>query len=202
MGIDIASVQKVRKVALLLAIGIIGILIVVSAPRWPAPVEVAIQWCGRAMIFICIAGRTWCTLYIGGRKVSELVTAGPYSVSRNPLYVFSIVGAVGAAMQVGALSVGLAAGVLAWVVHFLVVIREERLLLVSHGEAFRSYAAQVPRFLPRLSGWKDLDLLQVRPHQVVVTFLDACFFLSAIPLAASVAYLQGAGLIPVLLRLF
>jgi protein-S-isoprenylcysteine O-methyltransferase Ste14 len=202
MDIDIASVQKARKIALLLAIGIIGILIVVSAPGWPAPVEVAIQWWGRAMIFTCIAGRTWCTLYIGGRKLSELVTAGPYSVSRNPLYMFSIVGAVGAAVQVGALSVGFAAGVLAWIVHFLVVISEERLLLASHGEAFRSYAAQVPRFLPRLSGWKDVDLLDVRPHQVVTTFLDACFFLSAIPLTASVGYLQRAGLIPVLLRLF
>ena len=30
--------------------------------------------------------RIWCTFYIGNRKSKELITEGPYSICRNPLY--------------------------------------------------------------------------------------------------------------------
>ena len=161
----------------------------------------AIEWVGRGLIVICILGRTWCSLYIGGRKTSRLVMTGPYSVSRNPLYVFSIIGAVGIGAQLGAVSVALLAGVFAWIVHILVVEQEERLMLASHGETFRDYAARVPRFLPRLSGWKNVEVLEVRPRAVVTTFFDACFFLAAIPLAEVFEHFQRTGIIPVLLTL-
>jgi protein-S-isoprenylcysteine O-methyltransferase Ste14 len=197
----IGSVQKIRKIVLLLAVASIGALFVFGAPRWSADVESVIEWIGRALIVVCILGRTWCSLYIGGRKTSRLVTVGPYSVSRNPLYVFSIIGAVGIGAQIGAVSVAVLAGIFAWIVHTLVVIQEERLMLASHGEVFRDYAARVPRFLPRLSGWTNVELVEVPPRAVVTTFLDACFFLAAIPLAEFFEYLQQSGIIPVLIRL-
>jgi hypothetical protein len=44
-------------------------------------------------------------------------------------------------------------------------------------------------------------MLEVPPRAVVTTFLDACFFLAAIPLAEFFEQLQRIGFIPVLLRL-
>ena len=32
---------------------------------------------GLALILICIVGRSWCSLYIGGRKKAEIVDRGP-----------------------------------------------------------------------------------------------------------------------------
>jgi protein-S-isoprenylcysteine O-methyltransferase Ste14 len=200
-SIDIGSVQTIRKIVFLLGVAILTALFIVGASRWSATVEDAIEWTGRGLIVVCIVGRTWCSLYIGGRKTSRLVTIGPYSVSRNPLYVFSIIGGVGIGAQLGAVSAALLAGVFAWIVHVLVVIQEERLMLASHGDAFRDYAARVPRFLPRLSGWSNAELLEVHPRNVVITFFDACIFLLAIPLAEIFEYLQHTGVIPVLLRL-
>jgi protein-S-isoprenylcysteine O-methyltransferase Ste14 len=197
----IASVQKIRKIVLLLAVASIGALFIFGASRWSDDVEIAIEWAGTFLIIICILGRTWCSLYIGGRKTSRLVTAGPYSVSRNPLYVFSIIGAAGIGAQLGSISVAVLSAIFAGIVHRLVVIQEERLMLASHGEVFRDYAARVPRFLPRLSGWKNVDMLEVPPRAVVTTFLDACFFLAAIPLAEFFEYLQNIGVLPVLIRL-
>jgi protein-S-isoprenylcysteine O-methyltransferase Ste14 len=197
----IASVQKIRKIVLLLAVATIGALFIFGAPRWSPRVESVIEWAGRFLIVVCILGRTWCSLYIGGRKTSRLVMTGPYSVSRNPLYVFSIIGAVGIGAQLGAVSVAVVAGIFAAIVHILVVVKEERLMLASHGDVFRDYAARVPRFLPRMSGWKNVEFLEVPPRAVVTTFLDACVFLASIPLAETFEHFQHTGVIPVLLRL-
>ena len=56
---------------------------------------------------------TWSSLYIAGRKGRELVTVGPYSTCRNPLYFFSIVGAAGMGAQSGSLTLGLICGMIA-----------------------------------------------------------------------------------------
>jgi protein-S-isoprenylcysteine O-methyltransferase Ste14 len=200
-AVDIGSVQTIRKISLLLSVATLGVLFVFSASSWSSPVHETIEWIGIGLIFICISGRTWCSLYIGGRKISELVMTGPYSVCRNPLYVFSIIGAVGVGAQLGAISTALLAGMFAWVVHLLVVIQEERLLLAEHGEQYRNYLSAVPRFFPRLALWKHVDVLEVRPRAVITTYFDACFFLVAFPLAELIEFLQRTQWIHVFLRL-
>src|ERR1700694_4620271 len=99
--VALGAIQTVRKavlfVAVLLAIG----LVVVADSRWPGghPLHESIEWIGISCIVFAIVGRTWSSLYIGGRKTRTLVSVGPYSVSRNPLYVFSIIGGVGVGAQ-------------------------------------------------------------------------------------------------------
>jgi protein-S-isoprenylcysteine O-methyltransferase Ste14 len=201
VSVDIGAVQTTRKLCLLVTVVTIGALFALGAPCWSPAVQATIKWVGFGLILICICGRTWCSLYIGGRKTSALVTIGPYSISRNPLYLFSIIGAVGAGAQVGGVSIAILAGIFVWIVHLTAVIQEERLLLAEHADAFRRYVADVPRFLPRLSGWQDVAVLEVRPRSVTTTFVDACFFLAAVPLAALFAYVQAAGYIRVFLTL-
>jgi protein-S-isoprenylcysteine O-methyltransferase Ste14 len=198
---DIASVQMARKLGLLVTLALFCALFVFGGPRWSEEVRESIQWVGAGFIFICISGRTWCSLYIGGRKTHELVRTGPYSVSRNPLYVFSIVGGVGVGAQFGAVSVAVLAGFCAWLVHLLVVRQEERLLLAQHGEMYAKYLAEVPRFFPRMSLWKDVELLEVRPRAFRRTFADACIFLGAVPVAAMIDLLHDTGLLRIFFRL-
>jgi len=200
-NVDIGSVQTIRRVCLLLTVAFVAIVFTFSTSRWPYPARAAIEWAGLALLGICIGGRTWCSLYIGGRKTSELVTTGPYSLSRNPLYLFSTIGAVGVGAQLGAVSIAMLAGLFAWAAHVPVMVHEERLLLAAHGERYRSYLARVPRFLPRFSGWQDAELLEIRPHAVIKTFLDACYFLAAVPTVALVEYLQNTGVVRVVLHL-
>lgn len=199
--VDIASVQMARKLGLLVTLTIFAVLFFFGGPTWSHAVHEAMRWLGAGLIFICISGRTWCSLYIGGRKNHELVMTGPYSVSRNPLYVFSIIGALGIGAQFGAVSVALLAGVCAWTIHILVVKQEERLLLAEHGDVYARYFAEVPRFFPRFSLWKNVDALVVRPWTVARTYADACFFLVAIPAAAVLDFLHTLGLLRVFFRL-
>jgi protein-S-isoprenylcysteine O-methyltransferase Ste14 len=199
--VDIHAVQMARKLGLLVTLAVFAVLFFFADTRWPPAVHEAMRWLGAALIFVCISGRTWCSLYIGGRKNYELVTTGPYSVCRNPLYVFSIIGAVGIGAQIGAVSVAVLAGICAWLVHLLVVRQEERHLLAEQGEAYARYLAEVPRFMPRFALWRNVEVLEVRTFAFVRTFADACIFFAAIPVAAGLDLLHHTGLLRVLFRL-
>ncbi|MCC6947882.1 MAG: isoprenylcysteine carboxylmethyltransferase family protein [Bradyrhizobiaceae bacterium] len=201
--IDLAYVQHVRKAVLLALVLVAVALVVLGESRWPSDgtVHETIEWAGLFLILLCILGRTWSSLYIGGRKVRSLVMVGPYSVSRNPLYVFSIIGAAGVGAQFGSVVAALAAGIAAWLVFYLVVLKEERVLTVKFGNAYRQYLAQVPRFFPRFSLWRDVALIEVKPRDVLRTFVDASVFLIAIPIVEGFEYLHEIGALPVFFHL-
>jgi protein-S-isoprenylcysteine O-methyltransferase Ste14 len=199
---DIGRVQTIRKMVLAAAVFLLVAAFLFVGSWWPegGDVHESLEWIGIGLIIVCILGRTWCTLYIGGRKNAAVVDEGPYSVTRNPLYVFSFVGAAGVGAQLGSFVLAVLATVFVWVVFRIVVSSEERHLRDRLGGPYRDYLARVPRFLPRLSLWRNADSLEVRPGRVVRTFLDACMFLVAIPLAEVFEWLQNSGIIPVLLR--
>jgi len=192
-----------RKSLLLTALVALGAMFVFGASKWSEghSVHEAVEWAGIALIFICIFGRSWCSLYIGGRKNSELVTLGPYSICRNPLYTFSIIGAFGVGAQLGSVTISLLTGLIAWLVFQIVIRHEEQVLLSAHDDSYRDYFGRVPRLLPRPSLWRNIDKFEISSSRVAMTFFDACIFLLAIPLAETFEYLQGSGFIPVLLRL-
>jgi len=199
----IYTVQAIRKIVLFCAIAIGVFIFAVSTSPYPSAgtIHELIEWIGIVLIVVCILGRTWSSLYIGGRKIDQLVTTGPYSISRNPLYFFSILGATGAGMQVGSVVLGLICGALAAIVFIVVVLQEEQLLAGRYKKRYRDYMNSVPRFIPDPRRWRDDKTLTIRPPRVLMTFADALMFLLAVPLAEGFEYLQEAGAIPVLFHL-
>ena len=197
---NIATVQTIRKLVLFAAVTLGVGIFAVSNSRYPSggTIHEMIEWIGIVLIVICILGRTWASLYIGGRKIDELVQVGPYSVMRNPLYFFSILGAAGIGAQIGSVSIALICALLAYAVFYVVVRQEEQLLLGRYGARYQSYLDSVPRFFPRPSLWQDETTLTVKPPRVLMTFADALVFLLAVPLAEGFEYLQDIGTIPVL----
>jgi protein-S-isoprenylcysteine O-methyltransferase Ste14 len=47
------------------------------------------EYVGYALVIVCVVGRIWCSAYVGGYKNTKLIDTGPFSIVRNPLYVFS-----------------------------------------------------------------------------------------------------------------
>jgi protein-S-isoprenylcysteine O-methyltransferase Ste14 len=160
-----------------------------------------IEWFGIFAILLCIFGRTWTSLYIGGRKNRALLTKGPYSVVRNPLYVFSILGAAGAGAQLGSVISSVIIGLLVWMVFYIEVLREERNMAARHGANYAAYKTSVPRFLPNPFLWRDEPILTVRPQKVLLTFADSTLLLVLLPLAEGFELLQKIGILPVMFRL-
>jgi protein-S-isoprenylcysteine O-methyltransferase Ste14 len=182
--LDLGSVQKIRKVAVLVAlVALVGLSLVSQSlggvdSRWHETIEAF----GLAAITLSIVGRAWCTLYIGGRKKADVVDRGPYSITRNPLYLFSFIGAFGVGCQSGSLTIGAAFAVAAVLVFHLTVLKEEAFLEREFGERYRAYKARTPRFWPRFSLWRDAEELTIRPSLFLLTIRDGLVFLLAIPL--------------------
>ncbi len=199
---NLEDVQILRRGFLLLFSVAIFALFAVSAgrPFFSGSREI-VTAAGWFLIIVCILGRTWCSLYIGGKKISQLVTAGPYSVCRNPLYFFSILGSAGVGMQTGSLLLGLSVALSVAAVFHIVVQREERALLDLHGPSYADYLRAVPRLIPDLSLWKGRTDGQYDSRLVRRTFFDASIFLIAIPYQIAIRYLQLHDILPVLLRL-
>ena len=201
---DLQVLQRRRKHALRIAAVAGMALLAVTQSRWrtaqPALYDLLVRG-GVLLILLCIAGRTWCTLYIGGHKKRELITKGPYSLVRNPLYVFTFMGTAGVGALSGSFVLTLAFAALALVVFSLVVRQEEVFLGGAFGRDYAAYAARVPRFWPRFSSWEEAGEVMVRPRLVRRTFLDASLFLLAVPLMELKDWGQATGRLPVLLYL-
>jgi protein-S-isoprenylcysteine O-methyltransferase Ste14 len=88
------------------------------------------------------------------RKNAELATTGPYAYTRNPLYLGSILIALG--FLVAARNIWIAAATLAMFVFvYLPVIIAEEKYLRSTFPGYDRYASQVPRLLPRLTAYRS-----------------------------------------------
>jgi protein-S-isoprenylcysteine O-methyltransferase Ste14 len=199
----LSGVQHRRKRLIFFSSLLLVAAFLFSESLWPSGslLHEVCEMAGYAMIFICIAGRSWCALYIGGRKKAELIQDGPYSLSRNPLYVFSLLGGVGIGLQAGNLTAGVVCGLFVFAVFSAVIQREESFLESRFPAEFAGYAAMVPRWGPRFSAWASREELVVRPHFALVTFRDALAFALAIPLLEVIEWAQDAGWLPVLLHL-
>ena len=84
----------------------------------------------------------------------------------------------------------------------IVIRREEKFLDQAFGAPYRAYLASVPRFLPRLSGFRAEETLMVRPARLYRTLVDGLVFFLAMPALETVEMLQAADTLPVLLRLY
>mgnify|MGYP003732046007 CR=1 FL=1 len=74
------------------------VIIIISKNGWEDVNKIMTQilfLIGSILVAIGSLGRLWCAIYIAGYKSNYLITSGPYSISRNPLYFFSLIGAIG-----------------------------------------------------------------------------------------------------------
>lgn len=94
----------------------------------------------------------------GGRDrrvyAEDLVTEGIYSHCRNPMYVGNMLILAGLAVASNSWTCVLLAVPFFVFVYCAIVAAEEQYLLKKFGDGFRAYMEDVPRWLPRIGGWR------------------------------------------------
>jgi protein-S-isoprenylcysteine O-methyltransferase Ste14 len=118
-----------------------------------------------AALYVWLAHPTWLSLLIGSllsifgvvvralasghvRKNEELTTTGPYAYTRNPLYLGSLIIAIGFTLAsrswiIAAIAAAMLVGI------YVPVIRSEEKFLRARFPQFEEYCREVPRLFPR-----------------------------------------------------
>ena len=124
---------------------------------WPLPIlpaEIA-RWAGVAL---CVAGAIlilWGVATMRAAKTNiypelpatALVTTGPFRFTRNPLYVALTILFLGLALEMNTFWGIVVLVPLLAVMHYGVILREERYLERKFGESYRHYRSTVRRYL-------------------------------------------------------
>ncbi len=127
---------------------------------------------GYILIVFCGMGRLYTTAFLGGVKNRELVTYGPFSVVRNPLYVFSWLGFTGFAVFSNNIWVMLLVPAGFFFLYLFLVKREEGFLAETFGADYEVYRARVPRFIPDFSNFHQPDIIAMTPRYYLNGLLD------------------------------
>lgn len=199
---DLTTYQTWRRIIIggLLVVLCLMLLFVQSIFLPETAMHEGIEMAGVVLIFLGIVGRLWSTLYIGGKKSAMVVTSGPYSITRNPLYLFSAVAAAGVGAQTGSLVTTVLFFVLCAVAFHFVILREEKFLAAAFGAEFSAYCARVPRFFPDITVYREGTAEGFQSKRLLMTLLDGLVFLVAMPIFEIIDHAQVSGALPVLFQ--
>jgi protein-S-isoprenylcysteine O-methyltransferase Ste14 len=112
------------------------------------------DWIGVALVALGVALSVWARFYLGSnwgmpmslKENPELVTSGPYSYIRNPIYTGVMLAMIGSGLGVGAL----------WWIIFVVTgayfiyasVEEEKIMLKEFPDTYPAYKARTKRLVP------------------------------------------------------
>ncbi len=202
MRVPESNVSAIRQSLAFRNRGLLGALLLVPAAvavlfSEPLVAEgsaagMAMDFAGWVLFLLYATFRLWATLYIGGKKDTELQTRGPYSMTRNPLYFGSLCFALSAASFLKSPTLLLMVLMLGAIYSGAVIKAEERLLEGKFGDEFRHWSRVTPRLFPSrgLLGSEESVEVSIRALRKEVLRLWAAALLPF--LAEVVSHLRAA----------
>ena len=94
--------------------------------------------------------------------MKQLVTVGPYSVCRNPLYFFSMLLGIGLGFCTETFTVPILIALVLALLYYFQIKREEQALLRAFGAEYEVYLANVPRFFPSHRRYSEPEEIRIR----------------------------------------
>jgi protein-S-isoprenylcysteine O-methyltransferase Ste14 len=89
-----------------------------------------------------------------GPMAPKLITTGPYSIVRHPLYVGNYLMWLGVALMPRSPWLLVSVSLAFWLYYERIMLAEEAFLREQFGEEFERWASTTPAFIPSFSSWK------------------------------------------------
>jgi|LSQX01.3.fsa_nt_gb protein-S-isoprenylcysteine O-methyltransferase Ste14 len=96
------------------------------------------------------------------KKNRVLTTTGPYSLCRNPLYLGSFLICLGFVVASFNIFILLYFLIFFPIAYIPTIFSEEKVLTEIFGQTYIDYKKQVPSFLPKLKGPKNIEMFSVK----------------------------------------
>ncbi|MFZ4126211.1 MAG: methyltransferase family protein, partial [Rickettsiales bacterium] len=187
------NASRVRDSRIVVIIALFIILFTKPSLSDNSALHFILDYTGYFFVAICVIGRVYCTAFLGGHKNATLITYGPFSVCRNPLYAFSFIGATGIACISNHLILMIAIPAIILMVYTSLIKREESFLKQEFGKEFDAYCARVPRLIPKLSLYEAPETIPMNPRFLLRAIQDGMWWFAAFPLIELIEHLQDSG---------
>lgn len=139
-----------------------------------------------ALFVFGVLTRLWSAIYIGGQKGRTLISDGPYSLCRNPLYLGSFLMAISMGLFLKSLLVLAAVAVLLIVYVTYTIPAEESHLYALFGQQYQDYCRHTPRLFPRPRLFRTRELTEIKAAGLGKVFKLVCLWF-AMPVACELA---------------
>ena len=152
---------------------------------------------GTIMVGAGVLGRAWCLSYIAGNKRNMVIQHGPYSLCRNPLYLFSFIGAVGIGLATKTFIFPLIICLVFAIYYPFVIRKEENELKLKFGTEFEKYMEKTRnRIVPSFENYVDLERAEVNLRSFRKGLFELIFFIIPLGLFPVVEAFHTTGLLP------
>ena len=172
-----STVERYRKLLdWFLFAGIFAVVILSSSLPQRTYVIEYMETLSYLLVAVATVGRVWCGIYIFGHKSKVLCQDGPYSICRNPLYIFSFLGAMGVVIASNRILVIIGFASISCFYYFLVVKSEEKRLSQLFGREYEIYCSRVPRFRPNFHNYWSREQVETNPHLIFRAIVKNTWF--------------------------
>jgi len=135
---------------------VVILILIFTKPTFPdTPAKLLLFFTGGLVIIAGEILRIWAVGNSGSTTRSRnliadrLVTEGPYSIVRNPLYNGNFLITLGFSVIANAVIMIPIVIIYFYIEYYPIVLREEHFLLEKFGDEYKKYLSDVPRFFPR-----------------------------------------------------
>lgn len=138
--------------------------------------HVSIDTLGLMLVTICALGRVYSSAFLGGYKNQKLITQGPFSAVRNPLYLFSLIGVTGLALTTVHPAAMFFVTPSFFILYHFLIKREEAFLKQQFGKEYEDYMKKVPRLIPSFKNTTTPEVIEVKPEFIKNAVIDAIWW--------------------------
>lgn len=185
--------SRIRDSRMIIIVAFIVAALTKALIDFEAPLHEIIDYIGYILLAVCAMGRMYSTAFLGGHKNETLITYGAFSITRNPLYFFSLLGMTGVGLISGHVVVMIAMPVLFLLMYHFLIKREEEFLGEKFGQAYADYCQSTPRLFPNFAKYNAPETVEMTPKYLNKAFFDAIWWFAAFPLFEMTEYVIGKG---------